>query len=116
MYSPKIYDSQIPCLYHAARSMDAPMTQLANAFVYYGLAAGDYGTMTSNLLPPPSQVLPEGVLPKMPIFSHHYDSVQDFLLEPRIIAPKNATLQQLIELTMQDLVHRNHRRNKDEQK
>lgn len=92
------------------------MTQLANSFVYYGLAAGNYGTIASNLLPPPNQVLPEGVLPKIPIFSHHYDSVQDFLKEPRIIAPKNATFEELIELTMQDLVHRKHRRDTGGQK
>jgi len=114
MYSPRIYASQIPSLYHAAQYLEAPMTQLANAFVYYGLAAGDYGTAASYLLPPPNQVLPEGVLPKMPVFSHHYDSVQDFLLEPRIIAPKNATLQELIELTMKDIDHKNHRRNRGE--
>jgi hypothetical protein len=62
MYSPRIYENQIPSLYHAAQNLDVPMTQLANSFVYYGLATGDYGTAASHLLPPPNKVLPEGVL------------------------------------------------------
>ena len=76
MYSPKIYASQIPSLYHAAQNLKVPMTQLANAFVYYGLASRDYGPVASDLLPPPHQVLPENVLPKIPIFNHCYDSVR----------------------------------------
>jgi hypothetical protein len=51
----------------------------------------------------------------MPIFSRHYDSVRDFLTEPRFVAPKNATFEQLINLTLQDILHRNHRRNKGKQ-
>jgi hypothetical protein len=115
MYSPRIYENQIPSLYHAAQNLDVPMTQLANSFVYYGLASGDYGPAASHLLPPPNKVLPEGVLPKMPIFSRHYDSVRDFLTEPRFVAPKNATFEQLINLTLQDILHRNNRRDKGKQ-
>lgn len=116
MYSPRIYESQVPSIYHAARSMEVPMTQLVNAFVYYGLASGDYGAAASSSLPQPNQVLPEGVLPKMPIFNSYHSSVQDYLLDPRITAPKNATFQQLIELTMQDITHRNRRRGKGQNK
>ena len=115
MYSPRIYENQIPSLYHAARNLDVPMTQLANSFVYYGLAAGNYGPVASDLLPSPNKVLPEGVLPKMPIFSHRYDSVRDFLMEPRLVAPKNATFEQLVNLTLQDIIQRDLRRDKGKQ-
>lgn len=80
MYSPRIYDSQIPCLYHAGRNLDVPMTQLANAFVYYGLISGYYGMKASELLPRPNQVLPEGVMPRMQIFNPSYNSIRDYMV------------------------------------
>ena len=80
MYSPRIYDSQIPCLYHAGRHLDVPMTQLANAFVYYGLISGYYGMRASELLPRPNRVLPEGVEPRMQIFNPSYNSIRDYMV------------------------------------
>lgn len=79
MYSPRIYESQIPCLYHAGRNLDVPMTQLANAFIYYGLISGYYGIKASELLPQPNQVLPEGVTPRMQIFNPTYDTIRDYM-------------------------------------
>ncbi len=81
MYSPKIYENQIPCLYHAAQFLDVPMTQLTNAFVYYGLISGYYGTTASELLPQPNQVLPDNVIPRMKIFSPQYNSIHDYMRE-----------------------------------
>lgn len=80
MYSPRIYESQIPCLYHAARNLDVPMTQLSNAFVYYGLISGYYGMAASELLPRPNQVLPEGVHARMQIFNPSYNSIRDYMM------------------------------------
>ena len=80
MYSPRIYESQIPCLYHAGRHLDVPMTQLANAFVYYGLISGYYGVATSELLPQPNRVLPAGVTPRMQIFHPSYNSIRDYMV------------------------------------
>lgn len=80
MYSPRIYESQIPSLYHAGQNLGVPMTQLANAFVYYGLISGYYGMATSNLLPQPNQVLPSGVKPHMQIFHPHYNSTHDYMM------------------------------------
>jgi hypothetical protein len=57
------------------------MTQLANAFVYYGLISGYYGMAASELLPQPNQVLPEGVKPRMQIFNPSYYSIRDFMME-----------------------------------
>ena len=81
MYSPKIYESQIPCLYHAAQNLEVPMTQLANAFVYYGLISGYYGQEAQNRLPMPNQVVPEGILPQMQIFNPEYRNVSDYLIK-----------------------------------
>lgn len=81
MYSPKIYESQIPCLFHAARELEVPMTQLANAFVYYGLIAGYYGQTATELIPRPNQVVPEGVQPKMQIFNPRYSTISDYMHE-----------------------------------
>lgn len=80
MYSPKIYESQIPCLYHAAKFLDVPMTQLANAFVYYGLISGYYGSVASDLLPQPNKVVPIGVNPRMQIFNPQYTSIHDYMM------------------------------------
>lgn len=79
MYSPRIYESQIPCLYHAAQYLEVPMTQLANAFVYYGLIAGYYGQVATELLPQPNQVVPAGVPPRMQIFHPGYGSIDDYM-------------------------------------
>ena len=79
MYSPRIYESQIPCLYHAAQNLEVPMTQLVNAFVYYGLISGYYGEAAQNRLPKPNQVVPDGILPQMQIFNPEYESVSDYL-------------------------------------
>jgi|GEM_PF-5576958 hypothetical protein len=68
MYSPRIYESQIPSLYHASQSLGVPMTQLVNAFVYHGLAGGYYGQDATKHLPAPNQVLPSKAYPKLPIF------------------------------------------------
>ena len=80
MYSPRIYESQIPCLYHAGQNLGVPMTQLTNAFVYYGLISGYYGMSASELLPRPNQILPAGVNPRMQIFNPHYHSVRDYIM------------------------------------
>lgn len=80
MYSPRIYESQIPSLYHAGQNLGVPMTQLANAFVYYGLISGYYGMTASDLLPQPNQVLPDGAKPYMQIFHPHYHSVRDYMM------------------------------------
>lgn len=77
MYSPRIYDSQIPCLYHAAQNLEVPMTQLANAFVYYGLISGYYGATATELTPTPNRVLPENVYPRMQIFNPGCGSIMD---------------------------------------
>lgn len=79
MYSPRIYESQIPCLYHAAQNLEVPMTQLANAFVYYGLISGYYGATATELTPRPNRVLPGNVDPRMKIFSPHFDSIGDYM-------------------------------------
>ena len=68
MYSPRIYESQIPSLYHASQSLGVPMTQLVNAFVYHGLAGGYYGQDATKNLPAPNQVLPPNAYAKLPIF------------------------------------------------
>lgn len=93
MYSPRIYESQIPSLYHAGQNLGVPMTQLANAFVYYGLISGYYGMATSELLPQPNQVLPEGVAPRMQIFDPHYNSVRDYMLNLPTIGTLNPYFQ-----------------------
>lgn len=79
MYSPRIYESQIPCLYHAAQNLDVPMTQLANAFVYYGLISGYYGAAAMESMPRPNQVLPENIHPRMQIFNPRFDSIRDYM-------------------------------------
>ena len=56
------------------------MTQLANAFVYYGLISGYYGMAASDFLPQPNQVLPAGVNPRMQIFNPDYDSIRDYMM------------------------------------
>lgn len=58
MYSPKIYNAQIPSLYHAAQATNVPMTKLVNAFVYEGLATGYYGLNATNNLPSLENALP----------------------------------------------------------
>ena len=79
MYSPKIYESQIPCLYHAAQNLEVPMTQLANAFVYYGLIAGHYGATAAELTPRPNRVLPENIYPRMNLFNPSFNSIGDYM-------------------------------------
>lgn len=81
MYSPRIYESQVPSLYHASQAMNVPMTQLVNAFVYYGLISGFYSPVVSEMLPQPNRVVPEGVRPRMQIFHPHYHSIHDCLRE-----------------------------------
>jgi hypothetical protein len=98
MYSPKIYESQIPCLYHAAQNLEVPMTQLANAFVYYGLISGYYGQAASELLPQPNQVLPEGVFPRMKIFSPQYNSIRDYMMELPMVDTLNLYFQTISDL------------------
>lgn len=97
MYSPKIYESQIPSLYHAAQSLGIPMTQLANAFVYHGLISGYYGTLASESLPNPNEVLPDGVQPKMQIFNPAYGSIKDYIWDLPPIGTLNANFQTLEE-------------------
>lgn len=79
MYSPKIYESQIPCLYHTAKNLEVPMTQLANAFVYYGLVSGYFGTEATDLIPKPNEVLPENVFPRLQIFNPQFSSIKDYM-------------------------------------
>lgn len=98
MYSPKIYESQIPCLYHASKSIDVPMTQLANAFVYHGLISRYYGSDASALLPHPNQVVPSGVSPKMQIFHPNYNSVRDYMMALPPISTVNGNFQTLADL------------------
>lgn len=56
------------------------MTQLSNAFIYYGLISGYYGMRASDLLPQPNRVLPEGVMPQMEIFNPRYHSIRDYMM------------------------------------
>jgi hypothetical protein len=98
MYSPRIYESQIPCLYHAAQSLEVSMTQLANAFVYYGLIAGYYGQDVSGLIPQPNQILPEGVRPKMQIFNPRYSTISDYMHDLPPLGTLNPFFQTLKEL------------------
>lgn len=79
MYSPKIYESQIPSLYHAAQARSVPMTQLANAFIYYGLMTGQFGDKSLDLLPHPSKVVPKGIPPKLQLFSLNDQILEDCL-------------------------------------
>lgn len=102
MYSPKIYKSQIPCLYQAAKNLEVPMTQLANAFVYYGLISGYYGTAASELLPHPNQVLPENVFPRMKIFSPQYNSIHEYMRELPSVDTLNLYFQTIADLTTTD--------------
>ena len=102
MYSPKIYESQIPCLHHASKFLDVPMTQLANAFIYYGLVSGYYGTTASELLPQPNQVVPDNVIPRMKIFSPQYDSIQDYMMELPTVDTLNLYFQTITNLTSAD--------------
>ena len=55
------------------------MTQLANAYVYYGLISGYYGAEATELTPRPNRVLPENIDPRMKIFSPHFDSIGDYM-------------------------------------
>jgi len=87
VYSPRIYETQIPSLYHAARSLKVPMTQLANAFIYYGLLSGNFGETALDSLPHPSKVVPEGIRPRLQLFN-----LQDQLLNNYVsdLSPKAA--------------------------
>jgi hypothetical protein len=58
MYSPKIYEPLVPCLYYAGQATDVSMTRLVNAFVYEGLATGYYGLEATNILPDIDSTLP----------------------------------------------------------
>ena len=95
MYSPQIYENQVPCLYHAAQNLNVPMTQLANAFVYYGLIAGSYGVEATDLIPQPNQVVPTNVTPKMQIFNPQHDSIRDYMNSLPIIGTVNPFFQTL---------------------
>lgn len=102
MYSPRIYESQIPCLYHAAQNLNVPMTQLANAFVYYGLIAGYYGSTATELIPAPNQVVPENVSPRMQIFNPRHDTIRDYMNSLPTIGTLNPffqTLDQIVDAT-----------------
>lgn len=74
------------------------MTQLANAFVYYGLIAGYYGQDVSDLIPQPNQILPEGVRPKMQIFNPRYSTISDYMHELPPLGTLNPFFQPLKEL------------------
>lgn len=78
------------------------MTQLANAFVYYGLISGYYGAVASELLPQPNQVVPMNVKPRMQIFHPDYHSIRDYMWNLPPIGTLNANFQ-----TIADLVNRN---------
>jgi hypothetical protein len=95
MYSPKIYESQIPCLYHAAQNLEVPMTQLANAYVYYGLISGYYGQAATELPPRPNEVLPENVFPRMQIFNPLFDSIVDYMNSLPVMGTLNPYFQTL---------------------
>ena len=69
MYSPKIYEGQIRSLYYASQHMGMPMTHLANAFIYNGLANGQYGHEYAIHLPAASEVLPRGIISTLPSYS-----------------------------------------------
>ncbi|MBT62901.1 MAG: hypothetical protein CML13_06780 [Puniceicoccaceae bacterium] len=58
MYSPKIYEPLVPCLYYAGQATNVNMTKLVNAFVYEGLATGYYGLEAANTLPDIDSTLP----------------------------------------------------------
>lgn len=95
MYSPKIYETQIPSLYHAARNLEVPMTQLANAFIYYGLISGYYGEKTHELLPRPNEVVPVGIQPMMQIFNPRYNTICDYMLDLPLPGTLNPYFQSL---------------------
>jgi hypothetical protein len=103
MYSPRIYENQIPCLYHAARNLDVPMTQLANAFVYYGLISGYYGLKASELLPQPNQVIPAGIKPQMQIFHPEYHAIRDYMWNLPPVGTLNTYFQTMKDLTARDI-------------
>ncbi len=74
------------------------MTQLANAFIYYGLIAGYYGQATADLIPHPNQVLPERVSPRMKIFHSDYASIDDYIGDLPPIGTLNPFFQTLKDL------------------
>lgn len=57
MYTPKINESLIPCLYHAAQERKVPMTKLTDAFVYQGLTHEYYGPEVLSRLPDSQDVV-----------------------------------------------------------
>lgn len=105
MYSPRIYENQIPCLYHASRFMEVPMTQLTNAFVYYGLISGYYGSAASELLPQPNKVVPDGVRPLMQIFHPEYDTIKDYMWNLPSIGTLNMHFQTVPVATTERIEH-----------
>ena len=57
MYTPKIHESLIPCIYHAAQERKVPMTKLTDAFVYKGLRSEPFGLEVSTRLPEQSEII-----------------------------------------------------------
>lgn len=57
MYTPKIHERLIPCLYHAAQEQQVPMTKLTDAFVYHGLVQPIYGHEVIARLPNEQEVI-----------------------------------------------------------
>jgi len=111
MYSPRIYESQVPSLYHAAKHMQVPMTQLTNAFVYYGLISGYYGSETEEVLPRPNQIIPTNVSPRMNIFNPHYYSIADYMNELPEPGTLNAYFQTLDDETAKRIERIRERKN-----
>ena len=103
MYSPRIYENQIPCLYHAAQNLEVPMTQLANAFVYHGLISGYYGSLASELLPQPNQVVPVGVSPRMQIFHPNYHTIRDYMWNLPPVGTLNMNFQTMADLAGREI-------------
>lgn len=71
------------------------MTQLANAFVYYGLISGYYGQGATELMPVPNEVVPENVSPRMQIFNPQFESIEDYMNSLPVIGTLNPYFQTL---------------------
>lgn len=71
------------------------MTQLANAFVYYGLISGYFGAEATDLTPRPNEVLPENVFPRIQIFDPRFNSIKDYMNSLPLIGTLNPYFQPL---------------------
>ncbi len=79
------------------------MTQLANAFVYYGLISGYYGMVASELLPQPNQVVPMNVKPHMQIFHPNYHTIRDYMWNLPPVGTLNVNFQTMADLAGREI-------------